>query len=92
MLYSRSKNSYVENRLSILVVNLARSIRPSLSEFLNELSFDAEGTVTEVSDSLTAAGTPATHPLRADFFKALSVAIEENNLRNSGKTAVQAPE
>lgn len=57
---------------------------PSLDEFLQELAYDSEKAVLEATDPLTAAARSATRSSKADFFKALFAAIEENTVENHG--------
>ncbi|MGT2453787.1 hypothetical protein ACU4GI_11000 [Cupriavidus basilensis] len=58
---------------------------PTLSDFLQELAFDAEAADPEARDPLTAASTAASRPSLYDFFKALLVAIEESRAHNYGQ-------
>ena len=53
-------------------------------QFVRVLAADAENAGMEATDPLTAAATMASRPSRADFFKALFAAIEENSARNYG--------
>lgn len=46
---------------------------------------DAESAVMSATDPLTAAATAAVRPSRADFFKALFAAIDENSAGNYGQ-------
>lgn len=76
---------YVQERLNVISNQFDLKYWPSLSEFLQELASDASETTMGATDSLTAAATMATRPSRADFFKALFAAIEENNAENYGQ-------
>lgn len=57
---------------------------PNLSEFVWVLARDAEDARIEATDPLTAAATKATRSSRADFFKALFAAMEENSAEEFG--------
>lgn len=70
--------SYVQKRLAALHSQFDLKYWPSLSEFLQELAFDAKKAITEATDPLTAAATVAIRPSRADFFRALLTSIEQN--------------
>ena len=52
---------------------------------MNELATDAEKSVMEATDSLTAAATAAVRASKADFFKALFASIEKNSAKNYGQ-------
>ncbi|KJV31568.1 hypothetical protein VI06_06885 [Aquitalea magnusonii] len=77
--------SYVQEKLDALCGQFDLKYWPSLGEFLQELASDAEKAVMEATDPLTAAATAATRPSKADFFKALFAAIEENSAENYGQ-------
>lgn len=77
--------SYVQEKLGALRGQFDLKYWPSLGEFLQELAFDAEKAVMEATDPLTAAATAAARPSKADFFKALFVSIEENNVKRYGQ-------
>ncbi len=77
--------SYVLKHLGSLRAQYDLKYWPSLSDFLQELASDAEKAVIEASDSLTAAATAAVRSSRADFFKALFAAMEENGAENYGQ-------
>lgn len=77
--------SYVQERLDALRGQFDLEYWPSLGECLQELASDAEKAVMEATDPLTAAATTAARPSRADFFKALFTAIEENSARSYGQ-------
>jgi hypothetical protein len=74
--------SYVQEKLSALHGQFDLKYWPSLGEFLKELASDAEKSVMEATDPLTAAATAAVRPSKADFFKALFAAIEGNSAEN----------
>lgn len=78
-------NSWVRDHLDTLRDQFDLKYWPSLGQFLRELAADAGNTKIEATDSLTAAGTAALRPSRADFFKALFASIEENSARNYGQ-------
>ncbi|MFZ6686880.1 hypothetical protein ACO0K0_03925 [Undibacterium sp. SXout11W] len=77
--------SYVQEKLKDLRRQFDLKYWPSLSECLQELASDAEKSVMEATDPLTAAATAASRPSRADFFKALFAAIDENSAENYGQ-------
>ncbi len=77
--------SYVQEKLRDLRRQFDLKYWPSLSECLQELASDAEKSVMEATDPLTAAATAASRPSRADFFKALFAAIDENSAENYGQ-------
>lgn len=77
--------SYVQEKLGALRGQFDLKYWPSLGEFLQELAADAEKAVMAATDPLTAAATAATRPSRADFFKALFAAIEENSAKSYGQ-------
>lgn len=76
--------SWVKERLDALRGQFDLKYWPSLDQFARELAADAESASMEPTDPLTAAATGASRPSRADFFKALLAAIEENSARNHG--------
>lgn len=77
--------SYVQDRLAALRGQYDLKYWPSLSEFIEVLAMDAESAVMSATDPLTAAATAAVRPSRADFFKALFAAIDENSAGNYGQ-------
>ncbi|MCO8611361.1 hypothetical protein KGP95_09825 [Burkholderia multivorans] len=77
--------SYVKERLDALTGQFDLKYWPSLGQFLQVIASDAEHASMEATDPLTAAATAATRPSRADFFKALFAAIEENGADNYGQ-------
>lgn len=77
--------SYVQERLHALHYQFDLKYWPSMSEFLRELASDAAEANIQATDPLTAAATLATRPSKADFFKALFAAIEENSAKNYGR-------
>ncbi|WP_321949724.1 SGNH/GDSL hydrolase family protein [Burkholderia cenocepacia] len=77
-------NSHVKKRLAALSGQFDLKYWPSLSQFVEAIASDAQHTIMEADDPLTAAATAATRPSRADFFKALFAAIEENSAENYG--------
>jgi len=72
-------NSWVKERLNALGGQFDLKYWPSLDQFVRELATDAESAGLAARDPLTAAATVASRPSRADFFKALFAAIEENS-------------
>lgn len=78
-------NSWVKEHLDALRGQFGLKYWPSLEQFVRVLTTDAESASMEPTDPLTAAATAATRPSRADFFKALFAAIEENGARNYGQ-------
>lgn len=77
--------SYVKERLDALTGQFDPKYWPSLGQFLQVIASDAEHASMEATHPLTAAATAATRPSRADFFKALFAAIEENGADNYGQ-------
>jgi len=77
--------SYVQEKLDTLCCPFDLKYWPSLSEFLQELASDAEKAVMEATDPLTAVATAAARPSKADFFKVLLAAIEENSAESYGQ-------
>lgn len=78
-------NSWVKEHLNALRGQFDLKYWPSLAQFVRVLAADAESASMEPTDPLTAAATAATRSSRADFFKALFAAIEENGARNYGQ-------
>lgn len=56
---------------------------PTLGDVMDELASDAADADVQASDPLTAAATEAARPSKADYFKALFAAFEENSGRDS---------
>lgn len=77
--------SYVQDHLDALRGQFDLKYWPSLSEFLQVLALDAKTANTTATDPLTAAATAAVRASKADFFKALFAAIEENYADNYGR-------
>lgn len=77
--------SYIQDRLNALRGQFDLKYWPSLSEFVQVLALDAKTANMTASDPLTAAATAAARPSKADFFKALFAAIEENAAENYGQ-------
>jgi len=77
--------TYVQEKLAAIRGQFDLKYWPSLSDFLQELASDAEKAVMEATDPLTAAATSATRSSKADFFKALFAAIEENSSKSYGQ-------
>lgn len=80
--------NYVQEKLSALHGLFDLKYWPSLSEFLQALATDAEKAMIAATDPLTAAATAAVRPSRADFFKALFAAIEENSAKSYGQLPI----
>lgn len=78
-------SSYVQERLDALRVQFDLKYWPSLSSCMEELASDADKAVMEATNPLTAAATAATRASKADFFKALFAAIEENSAESYGQ-------
>ena len=55
---------------------------------MQALATDAEKAMIAATDPLTAAATAAVRPSRADFFKALFAAIEENSAKSYGQLPI----
>ncbi|PJL68662.1 hypothetical protein B9Y61_11580 [Stenotrophomonas maltophilia] len=77
--------SYVKKHLGGLSGQFDLKYWPSLSQFLLVLATDAQNAGMAATDPLTAAATVAARPSRADFFKALFAAVEENSAENYGQ-------
>lgn len=77
--------SYVQEKFGALRGQFDLKYWPSLGEFLHEVASDAEKAVMEATDPLTAAATSGTRSSKADFFKALFAAIEENSVNSYGQ-------
>lgn len=77
--------SYVSDHLATLKGQFDLRYWPSLSAFVQALGLDAENGSIAATDPLTAAATAAARPSRADFFKALFAAIEENSAESYGQ-------
>lgn len=77
--------SYIQEELAALRGHFDLKYWPSLGEFLQELASDADKAVMEATDPLTATSTSAVRSSKADFFKALFVAIEENCAKSYGQ-------
>lgn len=83
--YNYLFQSYVREKLNALEGQFDLKYWPSLGEFLLEIASDAERGDMEAGDPLTAAGTAAARPSKADFFKALFASIEENSKEAYGQ-------
>ncbi|HBN9689313.1 TPA: hypothetical protein L3916_001847 [Pseudomonas aeruginosa] len=77
-------NAYVKDRLDALCGQFDLKYWPSLDLLVRAVAVDAEGATLAATDPLTLAATVATRPSRADFFKALFAAIEENSAQSGG--------
>lgn len=75
---------YLRDSLRDLNVQFDLKYWPTLGEFMQVLSSDADTAVPEATDPLTEAATRASRASKADFFKALFVALEENRVREQG--------
>lgn len=75
---------YVQERIQALRGQFDLKYWPSLSEFFQEVAYDAQNARIEATDPMTAAATIAVRCSLADFFKALFVLIEENSPTNHG--------
>lgn len=76
--------SHVKPRLDALSGQYDLKYWPSLSQFLQAIAADAERANIEANNPMTDAATAAIRSSRADFFKALFAAIEENRAENYG--------
>lgn len=76
---------YVQEPLGLLSNRFDLKYWPSLGQFLQEVADNATGAGTVATDSWTAVSTSASRPSRADYFKALFAAIEENTAENYGQ-------
>lgn len=79
--------SWVEEEFGRLNAQYDLKYWPSLGDVMDELASDAAGADVQASDPLTAAATEAARPSKADYFKALFAAFEEN----SGRDAAALP-
>lgn len=77
--------TWLKERLDALRGQFDLKYWPSLDQVVRELAADANSAGMEPTNPLTAAATVASRPSRADFFKALFAAIEENSARNHGQ-------
>jgi hypothetical protein len=75
-------NMWVKPSLKALRGEFGLKYWPSLAEFVDVIARDAAAAELEAMDSITAAGTEASRSSRADYFKALFEAIEENRTSN----------
>jgi len=75
---------YVKKPLHALRAQFDLKYWPTMSEFVRVLEDDAYNAKLEATDPLTEAATRATRGSRADFFKALFIAIDENRVREHG--------
>lgn len=71
--------SYVREALHALRGQFDLKYWPTLNDVLEELARDAEEASLEATNPITSAATTAMRSSRADFFKALFAAIEENS-------------
>ncbi|UUY08680.1 hypothetical protein LRS11_01135 [Pseudomonas sp. J452] len=78
-------NAYVKEHLDTLCGQFDLKYWPSLDQLIRAVAADAESATLEATDPLTLAATAATRPSRADFFKALFAAIEENSVHHHGQ-------
>lgn len=78
-------NAYVKERLDALCGQFDLKYWPSLDQLVLAVAADAESATLEATDPLTLAATAATRPSRADFFKALFAAIDENTAHHHGQ-------
>jgi len=77
-------NSWVRDRLRNLRQQFDLKYWPRMHDFVNELARDASDATLEATDSITAAATTGPRGSRADFFKALIAAMEENGAAEGG--------
>jgi hypothetical protein len=77
--------SWVKEGLDALRSQFSPKYWPSLEQFVRVLATDAESASMVPTDPVTAAATTSTRPSRADFFKALFAAIDENGVHNYGQ-------
>ncbi|MGN6701935.1 MAG: hypothetical protein ACTHKB_03100 [Burkholderiaceae bacterium] len=78
-------NFHVKERLDAVRGDFDLKYWPSLDQCLEELATDAESAGMVAMDPLTAAATGAPRSSRADFFKALFAAVEDNGARYHGQ-------
>lgn len=76
--------SYLRDDLRALNAQFDLKYWPTPGEFMQALSNDADAAVPEATDPLTGAATRSSRPSKADFFKALFVALDENRVREHG--------
>jgi len=75
---------YLRKPLKALSAQFDLKYWPTPEEFMAALASDADAACPEASDPLTEAATRASRPSKADFFKALFVAIDENRTVEHG--------
>jgi hypothetical protein len=75
---------YVKKPLHALSRQFDLKYWPKISEWVRVLARDADQAELSATDPLTEAATSAARGSRADFFKALFVAINENRVREHG--------
>jgi hypothetical protein len=76
--------SWVRDDLRALRGRFDLKYWPRIHEFVDALAHDARNAVPEPTDPVTAAATAGIRGSRADFFKALQAAIEENSSGSGG--------
>jgi len=74
----------VKKHLDALCYQFDLKYWPSLSQFLEVVSSDAESALMEATDPITAAATTSSRNSRADFFKALFAVIELSSSQRGG--------
>lgn len=79
---------WVKKELGALRSQFGLKYWPSLSDFMSALARDAENTELEATDPITAAATDGSRRSKADFFKALFEAMEENSTGGSAALPV----
>jgi hypothetical protein len=75
---------YLRDSLRGLSAQFDLKYWPTPGEFMQALSDDADAAIPEATDPLTEAATRASRASKADFFKALFVALDENRVREHG--------
>ncbi|WP_256657875.1 hypothetical protein [Pseudomonas sp. 2FG] len=78
-------NTFVKEHLDALCGQFDLKYWPSLDQLFRAVATDAVSATLVATDPLTLAATAAARPSRADFFKALFAAIEENSASHHGQ-------
>ncbi|MCW2338151.1 hypothetical protein M2337_002384 [Sphingobium sp. B2D3A] len=75
---------HLKDELKPLATRYDLKYWPSLAEIVQVIGQDADFAATRATDPLTRAATTGSRGSKADFFKALFVSLDENNVRNHG--------
>ncbi len=77
--------THVQEKLDAVRGQFDEKYWPSLAAFVQQLASDAEKAGIEATNPLTAAGTEAKRPSKADFFRVLFAAIKRASLSHGGQ-------